>query len=188
MFTPHVSRAAAAAVLLFASIWAAAAPGEPPAGSQPATALTDGPGPQPTAEEVLRALQGSTKNRGTVVLPDLPDGMRRESHDATASRPGWERRSGRLLPEGYRLVDRPGRMVRGADGHWMFVFEEKGEGTPEAPMRLLPCRMLEQMEAASAGGSASVVFIVSGDVTEYKAANYLLVQKLLIRPNLGNLK
>jgi hypothetical protein len=52
----------------------------------------------------------------------------------------------------------------------------------------LPNRLLEDMEVASAGGSKSVVFIVSGELTEYHGANYLLVQKLLTKPNLGNLK
>jgi hypothetical protein len=32
------------------------------------------------------------------------------------------------------------------------------------------------------------VFIVSGEVTEYHGVNYLLVQKLLIRPSMGNLR
>lgn len=161
------------------------------AATQPASRPGDPnlPPAQPTAEDVLKALQSSSGSQGRpVVLPDLPGGMRRETMDPASGMPAVQQRLGRLLPEGYRLVERPGRMVKSDETSWTFVFEERGMGKPEQPMRLLPNRLLEQMEIASAGGTQSVVFIVSGDVTEYRAANYLLVQKLLIRPNLGNLK
>jgi hypothetical protein len=91
------------------------------------------------------------------------------------------------LPDGYRIVDRPGRLVRQAE-HWVFSFESRGRGAVEIPIRLLPNRLLEDMEVFSAGGTKPVVFVVSGEVTEYHNANYLLVQKLLTRPNLGNLE
>lgn len=93
----------------------------------------------------------------------------------------------RLYPDGYRLVDRPGRLVR-QDDVWWYSFESRSEGAPELPLRLLPNRLLEDMEAASEGGTRAVVFVVSGEVTEYRGSNYLLLQKLLVRPNLRNLQ
>jgi hypothetical protein len=95
--------------------------------------------------------------------------------------------SRKLWPDGYRLVDRPGRLVREED-YWVYSFESRGRGTPELPIRLLPNRLLEDMEIISAGGTKSVVFVISGEVTEYHGVNYLLVEKLLTRPQLGNLK
>ena len=44
------------------------------------------------------------------------------------------------------------------------------------------------MVSASAGGTRSVVFLVSGQLTEYRDTNYLLVRKVLIRRDLGNIR
>ena len=93
----------------------------------------------------------------------------------------------KLYPDGYRIVDRPGRLTREGD-FYTFTFESRSEGIPELPIRLLPNRLLEDMEIVSEGGTKSVVFLISGELTEYHGVNYLLTQKLLTRPNLGNLK
>jgi len=93
----------------------------------------------------------------------------------------------RLFPDGYRIVDRPGRLVREGD-YYMFSFEARSETAAELPVRLLPNRLLEDMEVVSAGGTKPVVFVISGEFTEYHGTNYLLLQKLLTRPSLGNLK
>lgn len=92
----------------------------------------------------------------------------------------------KLLPDGYRLVDRPGRLAREGD-YWVFTFENRSRGDAEMPIRLLPNRLLEDMEMVSEGGARDVVFVISGEITEYHGVNYLLIQKLLTRPNLGNL-
>ena len=93
----------------------------------------------------------------------------------------------KLFPDGYRIVDRPGRLTREGD-YYTFTFESRGQGTPDLPIRLLPNRLLEDMEIASEAGTKPVVFLVSGELTEYHGVNYLLLQKLLTKPNLGNLK
>jgi hypothetical protein len=93
----------------------------------------------------------------------------------------------KLMPDGYRVVDRPGRLAREGD-YWIFSFESRGRGETELPIRLLPNRLLEDMEMASSGGTKEIVFVISGEVTEYHGVNYLLIQKLLTRPDLGNLK
>jgi hypothetical protein len=93
----------------------------------------------------------------------------------------------KLIPDGYRIVDRPGRLTREGD-YWVFSFESRGRGETELPIRLLPNRLLEDMEMASSGGTKEIVFVISGEATEYHGVNYLLIQKLLTRPDLGNLK
>lgn len=144
---------------------------------------------EPTASEILRALtRDSQAPAKPVTRPTRPGQTRRNTVSPSALPPnaiGQPR--AKLLPDGYRLVDRPGRMTREGD-QWTFSFEGRGTGTPELPIRLLPNRLLEDMENFSAGGTKPVVFIVSGEVTEYHGVNYLLIQKLLTRPNLGNLQ
>lgn len=93
----------------------------------------------------------------------------------------------KLMPDGSRIVDRTGRLTRDGD-YLTYTFESRGEGPVEVPLRLLPNRLLEDMEMISEGGRKSVVFVVSGEITEYRGVNYLLLQKLLIRPDLGNLR
>ncbi len=80
------------------------------------------------------------------------------------------------LREGQPVWNHLGRMVKDQAGTgYMFVFESDGKTMQDPPMPLLPCRMLQQMEAASGEGAKPVVFRVSGQVTEYHGKNYLLV-------------
>ncbi len=166
-----------------------------PAGSNSRKAAVSKPGrdaedPKPRREpspsEIIKMLQEEREPRKTVLT--LP------------SRPGEERRTTvidapnaiqplvhKLLPDGSRIVDRPGRLAR-HDDYFVFSFESRGEGAPEPPIRLLPNRLLEDMEIYSEGGEKPVVFVVSGEVTEYRGLNYLLIQKLLLQPDLDNLK
>ncbi len=60
------------------------------------------------------------------------------------------------------------------------MFEADSLGQVDQPIVLLPNRWLEKMEADSAGGTRSIVFRVSGEVTEYHNSNYLLLRRLLI--------
>ena len=162
-----------------------------PAASGPATASPTPPH-QPTAEEVIKALQTYTQPPRPVIRPNPPPGIVRDSAAPLAATPLPAAPSvttrGRLLPEDYRLVDRPGRLVRHPTRGWQFVFEDRGTGEVEPPMVLLPNLMLQAMEELSQGQVRSPVFIVSGDVTEYRGENFLLARKVYIRPELGNLK
>lgn len=143
----------------------------------------------PSATDILRELtKRENAPRTVVVRPSDPGRSRRTTVAAEAVPSGAIRiPERRLLPDGTRLVDRPGRLAREGD-YFVLAFESRGRGTPELPIRLLPNRMLEDMEIKSRGGTQPIVFIVSGEITEYHGVNYLLVQKLLLRPELGNLK
>ena len=57
----------------------------------------------------------------------------------------------------------------------------------QRPIQLLPNRLLETTIALSGGGRQGMVFLVSGEVTVYKGDNYLLLRKVLVRRDLGNL-
>ena len=144
---------------------------------------------EPSAAEILRELsrKGGEAPR-PVVLPSEPGQNRQvvvepKSLPVNAIAPVTQK----LYPDGYRIVDRPGRLTREGD-YYTFSFESRSQGPVEIPVRLLPNRLLEDMEIVSEGGSKPIVFILSGELTAYHGVNYLLVQKLLTRTDIGNLK
>ncbi len=139
-------------------------------------------------EELLKELQKDAQKVPRPVTPaDKPGPAQRRMVEAARTSAGARPAASKLLPDGSRIVDRPGRLTR-EGSYFTFSFESRGQGAPEMPIRLLPNRLLEDMESVSAGGSKSMIFVVSGEVTEYRGVNYLLVQMLLVRPDLGNLK
>jgi len=166
--------------------------GTTPAASQPVAPATSGPAPrrEPTAAEILKELtREENLAPRRAVLPTDPGRVEERVTPAADALPAnaVAPPAIRLLPDGYRIVDRPGRLTRDGD-IWLFSFESRSEGPPELPLRLLPNRLLEDMETVSAGGTNSTVFVVSGEVTEYRGRNYLLMQKMLVRTDLRNLK
>ncbi|MBN1346188.1 MAG: hypothetical protein JXQ73_26100 [Phycisphaerae bacterium] len=92
-----------------------------------------------------------------------------------------------LHPDGAMLIDRVGRLVRRSD-KWVFVFESEGKVLREPPMELLPNRDLVTMEITSANGTRPVKFKVSGEVTEYRGKNFLLLRNVLVVHDSGNVK
>jgi len=163
-------------------------PDEPPQGESARQPAPPDRAPEPTADEVLKMLTPKEGTPRPLVRPTLPGRPARTTPAPEAlPRNAVVPVERRLLPDGYRLVDRVGRLQREGE-YWTLVFESRSTQTVEPPIRLLPNRLLEDMEIASAGGTRPLVFIVSGEVTEYHGVNYLLVQKLLIRPSMGNLR
>lgn len=179
------------------------APEEAPAAAEPASQSTEQPSKksddspaeiepprEPSASDILKALtRPEDAPPKPVILPSQQGQTvrRKEVDQSTLPQNAVAPIAPRLFPDGYRIVDRPGRLTREGD-YYVFAFESRGRGEPELPIRLLPNRLLEDMEIVSAGGTKPVVFQISGELTEYHGVNYLLVQKLLTRPELGNLK
>jgi len=167
---------------------AASSPDEKPApttqsGAAPASTEEPRTPKQPSAEDIIREFQ---RQRPTAV-PVLPTGpedeesVRLEGSDesATGGRP--------RLPDGYMLFDRLGRISQEGTW-WVFVFESDQDTFPEPPMKLLPNQTLERMVRESRGGIDPVVFIVTGEVTDFRGENYLLPRKVLRKRDLGNFK
>jgi hypothetical protein len=177
--------------VLAALTWSIVRSDEPPTPtSQPAAASTEPEPPhEPTAAEILRELsRDENAPPRPVVRPTRPG----QTNVPVLSPDALPKSSvippmPKLYPDGYRIVDRAGRLTREGD-YYTYSFETRTEGAPDLPIRLLPNRLLEDMEVTSAGGAKPIVFIVSGELTEYHGVNYLLIQKLLTRPNLGNFK
>ena len=144
------------------------------------------PAAVPDPEDIIRELE-KDKPTTPLVLPKQPGDSRR-----TVERPSRSvtpsQKDRRRLPEGYVLVDRVGRMNK--DGQWWaYTFQsDQNRTVREPPIRLLPSRMLESMELASAGGTRAVDFKISGQVTEFHGINYLLLEKVLVVRSHGNLE
>jgi hypothetical protein len=153
--------------------------------------LDEGPEPRrrTSAADVLKQLQ--QKQRDVPIIAPQTTGVDRQSgprttiSDTAIPSNAVQPVDRKLMPDGSRIVDRPGRLTRDGD-YLTFTFESRGEGPIEVPLRLLPNRLLEDMEVIAEGGRNSIVFVVSGEVTEYRGVNYLMLQKLLMRPDLGN--
>lgn len=154
--------------------------------TQPAEQSADSPTTMPTQSELIRALR-EERQVNVPIPPSTPSEAPGEMRSATPPPIGGTTVAGQLLPEGTFVVDRPGRLVLEGEW-WSFVFESADGTSNERPLLLLPNQQVELMEQTSASGTRSVVFIVSGEVTSYHGRNYLLVRKVLLRRDLGNLR
>ena len=152
----------------------------------------------PTARSPLTALAAgaSSKRAGTSSLAAAL--LARRTGPAvvasrTSTRPGADAES--VAPTGGKpqvvspsrmVVDRLVRILPEKQGGWVIATFVGDNTLQEAPMRLLPCRFLEDAERmAKAGGGLGIRFRVSGNVAEYKGKRYLLLRKLLYEYDMG---
>jgi hypothetical protein len=144
----------------------------------PAANLTASrPAQPPSAEEIIEQL-----------MREAPGSALRAAEVATRSaRPSATEGTKGVEPEGTLVPETPGRLVP-AGGTWTFVRESKGDRPSSAVYNLLPNRLLEVMVSSSRGGTRPVVFKISGELTEYRGQNHLLVRKVLIQRDMGNLR
>jgi len=165
--------------------------GGAPAAEAEVSASTSTEG-EPRAEDIVRQLM-QTRPLRSVVLPELRSGATATAPAAPgtaaagAGETGGEVGEVALWPEETMLADRAARVIAG-EGGWMLLFEDRGAEARPKPIRLLPNRLLETAIALTGDGAAGVVLLISGEVTEYRRTNYLLLRKVLVRPDLGNLR
>ena len=152
------------------------------AAAKPSGGPAAGPSrPVPAASAVLQQLAREQIAVPTPLPPPDTGGV------PTSVSKNNPRRSNASLPDGTILIDRVVRLVRD-DNWWILAFESGGDSPGPRPMRLLPSRLVETLEAASAGGTDHVSFIISGEVHSYRGARFILLRKVLIRRSLGNLQ
>jgi len=157
----------------------------PPAGEQtspPEAQEPAAPADEPRAEDIIKQLLESKPRRAVPLPQNLPVVP---PEDAPSE--GAEGRQGQAWPEETMIVDRPGRVVP-SEKWWTFAFEDKGRQAGRRPIRVLPNRMLENAIALTGDQSMGVVLLVSGEVTEYRGTNYLLLRKVLVQRDWGNLR
>ena len=123
----------------------------------------------PTAEELLKAFQ---RQRPTNKV--IPPASASDRGGPSYSLPfkGGRQGGGALLPEGRALVSRSGRLVH--EGRWWTFVFDPAEGEP--PTTLLPNASLEVMVRTASGSASPVKFVVSGEITVFEGADYLLVR------------
>jgi hypothetical protein len=92
----------------------------------------------------------------------------------------------RVLREGDTIVNRTGRLQHSADGQqWEFVFDSDGKSMKDAPLVILPNLKLMDMEEATKSSRRDLRFRITGEVTEYRGRNYILLQKVLVIPDVA---
>lgn len=161
----------------------------PPEETEPAEPLPTEPTGEPTAEDVLEQLLQDRPLRA-VVMPEqveeveLPPATPQDGPESVPDRGTTETTA---FPEGAVLADRYGRVIESEEG-WVFVFEDLGSRPRERPIPILPSRMLETAVALSDTGREGVVLHVTGEVTVYRSRNHLLLRKVMVRQDLGNLR
>lgn len=93
----------------------------------------------------------------------------------------------RLVPEGTRFANRPGRVVKRGDAYY-FLVETDSNSREEPVLTLLPCAITESIIKLAERDDAGLVFIVSGEVTTFDGANYLLPRVAMRRMISDNLR
>jgi len=90
-----------------------------------------------------------------------------------------------LVPEGSVITQRRARLERSPEGDWALVFDNDADRPPDRqaaptegavpppPMVVMPCALLERMEAAAEIFGDTAAVIVSGRVHIYDDVNYI---------------
>jgi hypothetical protein len=141
-----------------------------PPGQQPQPAPQ--PPPDPLDAQVGKLLKDlENASAGSRVLPG-PKGDSAQPE----SREELQARVAALQPERTLLVQKRGRLVRlaSAGGRFAFAIDNDADSPAPPPMLLAPCRILEDIEQASAQQGEDLSFVVTGRVLAFRERNYLL--------------
>ncbi len=140
--------------------------------------------PAPSAEQVRNKLLSSGPS--AKAMPPATDGLMTDAATGkNAIAPGASAMT--VMREGTFIVNRVGRLTRSADGQQMeFTFDADSKAMKDPPLVILPNLKLMQMENAVSGNSRDLRFRVSGMVTEYKSRNYVLLDKVVVVPDIDN--
>jgi hypothetical protein len=128
------------------------------------------PSKDPRAEDLIKELE---TQRGA---PRALDPAMRKGAPVTPAPSTGGKEARPVLTEGTALVMRRGRLVRlpGDDGRFAFAFDNDLNSPAPAPMALLACGELQQLEMLATTRGEDVVYKISGRVMSYQGRNYLL--------------
>jgi hypothetical protein len=88
-----------------------------------------------------------------------------------------------VIREGTYIIDRLGRLTKTDKGEFEFTFESDGKTMHDPPMLLLPNLKLAQLEDAVTSQARDLKVRVTGRVTEYRGRNYLLLDMVIVPPD-----
>jgi hypothetical protein len=129
-------------------------------------------------EQMLRDGSKSPKRLAPLADPAQAD----KSTGAAAVAPGAEQMN--VMREGTFILDRTGRLTKTADGSQCeFNFDSDGRSMRDPPIVVLPNLKLKAMEDAVNGSNRDLRFRVTGVVTEYRGRNYVLLEKVVVVPD-----
>jgi hypothetical protein len=190
---PPVRAVPLIAVALLASVVAAqttqpaVAPAVPPAVPQVSasthpSAATTRPANQ-SAEDMLRQMlqpQGQAA-QPLKPLPDLPPAVDSTSGPGAVAPYATTQR---VIREGTLLLDRMGRLTPSTDGK-SFELTLEADGVPlsDPPLILIPNRKLMQLEDTVKNSYSDQKVRISGEITEYRGRNYLLLTRWNVIPD-----
>lgn len=154
---------------------AAPAPGSATPATKPATPLP--------ADQMLNQMLKPSAAAGSARPIQPTTGPSRDSTSGSgAVAPGASVLT--VLREGSFVVDRTGRLTRGADGQsWEFTFDADGRSMKDPPVFILPNLKLMAMEQASKSSNRDLRFRITGMLTEYAGRNYVLLEKVVVVPD-----
>ena len=163
-------------------------------------APTTQPTTQPSAEQVQQELQRSirpypedrpkTQSAGGPSYGNAPPITAPMEINRAVIGPAPGEPQPTLVREGQFIVNRRGHIQRtgAGGGQVLFVFEADNEQSPETPMVLVPCQMLQNMEDIVYERGETTTFLLSGQVLTYRGTNYLLPSMMKIALDRGNLQ
>lgn len=157
-----------------------------------------------TNTDAQKALEELDRRENPLIIPDRPDTNDTKNTDpvtdtttpnnnssnevrSTTNKtrsgvpPKFLRREGQfLLNQRAYLQKTPGGVG------WKLTFLADASGLADPPMYVMPCRLLEDMEAMI-GNQKDFVFIVSGQVFVYQGDNFILPTAIRVVRDRGNL-
>ena len=160
---------------------------------EPADESSSQPAQAPSADDVLeQMLERIEDNPALDDKPVRPQTTARPAANRLDPRvlgaaPGMKRP--KVIREGQFVINRRGRLVSGqSPNQTLFNFESDARTTTEAPMVLIPCKMLESMEDYVRQRGDHLVFVLTGQVFEYRGTNHLLPTIMRLDYDQGNLQ
>jgi len=147
-------------------------------------APTTRPATQPlNADEMLSKMLKPTNNAESKPLQPAVIGAPEATSGTGAVAPGAPQLI--VMREGSFVVDRMGRLTPSADGRLQeFTFEADGKALQDPPVVVLPNLNLMKMEDAVQAMRRDLKFRITGSVTEYRGRNYVLVEKVVVVPEI----
>jgi hypothetical protein len=165
---------------------AASQPGEERSADQAATTRPGGhetdadAEPSASSDDIIRQLRRDRPPRAVILEPEptVP-----KAEDAPAVAPG-PRREPLAMGRGRMVINRAVYIVPDRDGRWLEARFIGDNTLREPPMRLLPNRELELVQARREAREVPTRFEVTGLTTRYRGRTYLLLRKAMVQRDL----
>jgi hypothetical protein len=150
--------------------------------TKPAAAPTTKPAGS-TAEQMLNQMLAPNAD-GTRPISPAPGGASDATTGANSVAPGAPTVT--VMREGSLIVDRTGKFIRSNDGQqWEFMFDADGRALQDPPVVVLPNLTMMAMENYATGTSRELRYRITGEVTEYRGRNYVLLRKAVVMPEVA---